>query len=88
MKNAVEIDGCRPLVLPTLNESSEPLNGQYIRWTIVPNNPPASFSSYTMLSKTPIADIEGPVWHRFVRFLADDGLEYCGQPDSEDVDGG
>ncbi|KAI4748486.1 hypothetical protein E4T50_01234 [Aureobasidium sp. EXF-12298] len=41
-----------------------------------------------MLSKTPIADIEGPVWHRFVRFLADDGLEYCGQPDSEDVDVG
>jgi hypothetical protein len=40
-----------------------------------------------MLSRTPIADIEGPVWHRFVRFVADDGLEYCGQPDSEDVDG-
>ncbi|KAI4850148.1 hypothetical protein E4T44_02917 [Aureobasidium sp. EXF-8845] len=39
-----------------------------------------------MLSKTPLADIEGPVWHRFVRFIADDGLEYCGQPDSEDVD--
>jgi hypothetical protein len=41
-----------------------------------------------MLSKTPVADIKGPVWHRFVRFLADDGIEYCGQPDSEDVDGG
>ncbi|KAI4850316.1 hypothetical protein E4T44_02818 [Aureobasidium sp. EXF-8845] len=39
-----------------------------------------------MLSKTPLADIEGPVWHRFVRFIADDGLEYCGQPDSEEVD--
>lgn len=40
-----------------------------------------------MLSKTPLADIEGPVWHRFVRFIADDGIEYCGQPESEDVDG-
>ncbi|KAH0292679.1 hypothetical protein M436DRAFT_49609 [Aureobasidium namibiae CBS 147.97] len=41
-----------------------------------------------MLSKTPLADIEGPVWHRFIRFVADDGIEYCGQPESEDVDVG
>ncbi|KAI5250559.1 hypothetical protein E4T42_04974 [Aureobasidium subglaciale] len=46
-------------------------------------------SSYNlnMLSKTPASDFEGPVWHRFVRFIADDGLEYCGQPENEDLDG-
>ncbi|KAG9525473.1 hypothetical protein KCU93_g5856, partial [Aureobasidium melanogenum] len=41
-----------------------------------------------MLSKTPIVDFEGPIWHRFVRFIADDGLEYCGQPASDEVDVG
>jgi hypothetical protein len=67
-------------------ELSEQLNDQHIRCVGL-SNLLVSFSSCTMLSKTPLADIEGPVWHRFVRFVADDGLEYCGQPDSEDMDG-
>ncbi|KAI5244430.1 hypothetical protein E4T43_03736 [Aureobasidium subglaciale] len=47
-------------------------------------------SSYNlnMLSKTPASNLGGPVWHRFVRFIADDGLEYCGQPENEDLDVG
>jgi hypothetical protein len=64
----------------------EHLNGHHIHCMRVPRDLRISFSCYAMLSKTPLADIEGPVWHRFVRFIADDGLEYCGQSDSEEVD--
>lgn len=76
-----------PLARPAYNGSSEPFNYQYVRCFRLLNISSASCFSHAMLSKTPVADIEGPVWHRFVRFVAEDGLEYCGQPDSEEVDG-
>jgi len=88
MNNVVANDECWPFTRRLiLDESCHPLYYQYVRCTRIPNTSPASFSSYAMLSKTPLADTEGPVWHRFVRFIADDGIEYCGQPESEDVDG-
>ncbi|THY63575.1 hypothetical protein D6C98_01078 [Aureobasidium pullulans] len=39
-----------------------------------------------MLSRTPMVDESEPVWHRFVRFIAEDGLQYCGQPENDDLD--
>ncbi|THW90657.1 hypothetical protein D6D17_08621 [Aureobasidium pullulans] len=41
-----------------------------------------------MLSRTPMVDESEPVWHRFVRFIAEDGLQYCGQPENDDLDVG
>ncbi|CAD0055276.1 unnamed protein product, partial [Aureobasidium pullulans] len=35
---------------------------------------------------TPLVDESEPVWHRFVRFIAEDGLQYCGQPENNDLD--
>ena len=34
-----------------------------------------------------MVDESEPVWHRFVRFIAEDGLQYCGQPENDDLDG-
>ncbi|THY59785.1 hypothetical protein D6C97_03953 [Aureobasidium pullulans] len=35
-----------------------------------------------------MVDESEPVWHRFVRFIAEDGLQYCGQPENDDLDVG
>lgn len=30
--------------------------------------------------------IQKQTWDRLIRFIADDGLEYCGQPEDPDLD--